>query len=205
MWCGHDDVWHPEFIQKVLGRMLESQAKLGFCNFEAINPQGTSLHAFQFLRFDGNSALRKWNYLREPEHWGKANLFCGIFELNFLRNLSSRFFEDFSHIPAHDCILIYGVVLNGSIAIVPEFLFKKRTATKQKNFAQEIALVTTYRGVRPSEYLLLQQGYLRMMLKNKFSFSSGLAIFINVLQYFSVKILDKVYFWHVDNIRQKNP
>lgn len=111
MWAADDDWYEPEFIEKTVS-LLENNDKIalaftGFCNcatdktplrfFNNIYLLGKSSGRMQFLRF-----------LYQHEQFGKANLICGLFRANKLKEV---FLSQSWDVPPESWDALFGDIL----------------------------------------------------------------------------------------------
>jgi glycosyltransferase involved in cell wall biosynthesis len=143
MWAADDDWWAPDFIEKIMGRLLTNPGSvMGFCDFMEVDESNNRMPIYpQHLPLlqefvSTNSLKRAKSYINQFEGFGKANLFYAIFKTEALRTPEVFGILKKGDLPG-DMLINLSVLLKGEIVIVPELL-RTCTFTPVKDYFQEL-------------------------------------------------------------------
>ncbi len=138
MWAAHDDVWHEDFIKKLVEGLEENKD----CDMAAVNvinidiagkaiSQNPSIAKFA----DKNHLSAVVNFLREPEIYGKANLVYGLYRTTFIKRMYDRY-EMNNKYWGTDCIFLFACLCRTNLFVCEEALFYKRDTKTVVNFSR---------------------------------------------------------------------
>jgi len=88
MWAAADDIWHPEWIEKLLP-LVKIKNCIAFGKVQTIDENGNNVqHPVngRKLSYSGNIFKRRLQYFLEPDFLGKANPIYGIFPRSIISN-----------------------------------------------------------------------------------------------------------------------
>ena len=127
MWAAHDDIWHPDFIFSCVST-LEKNQNLGvaFSNIINIDSFGHAIRTYpSFRKFTNKSHfVRIFNYVKEPEIMGKANIIYGVYRLEMCKKAWS--ICPLSDKWGADIAFVLAVISRFGICIDNRILFQKR-------------------------------------------------------------------------------
>jgi glycosyltransferase involved in cell wall biosynthesis len=127
MWAAADDLWLPRFVESGI-RALDGnrRAAMFFCNISCVDSFGRICREVPPLdRFATSSkTLNVFRYVKDPEIFGKANLFYSMYRTSIVRGIF------YSMLPfaceAGDICFSLSILSRYPVAISNEVLFKKR-------------------------------------------------------------------------------
>lgn len=152
MWAAHDDIWHPDFITSCVG-MLErnKNAGMAFSNVAQIDSFGRVIRKYpSFEQFSGKNNLRKiFNYVKDSEKMGKANLVYSVYKLNLCKKVWD--FYPLGDEWGSDFCFILATLSRSNLCIDGRVLFQKRTLRDcdQQKFVSEIKVINPHRHIFP--------------------------------------------------------
>jgi len=130
MWCADDDWRDSYFVEKLWSKLQDKpDAALAFCNFEERNSVGLRQLKYpdhlQYLNAftDLSRCKRLWNFFRQDERLGKANLLYGLVLRSRLAPLRLQAFVEKHGFDYMDNLLVYRLLMQGPLALEPSLLY----------------------------------------------------------------------------------
>jgi glycosyltransferase involved in cell wall biosynthesis len=153
MWATDDDIWEPDYIETMVSLLEENEScQMAF--------GGTDLcHSFDHVsgnhdvygnypdptRFNSSSNRLEdaKRFLADPENWGKAMLFYGLFRAETLKKSTSDFWDEafatnnISHAFGRDVVFLYGFICLHQVIGTNTILIHKNVQKKIKTTQPE--------------------------------------------------------------------
>ena len=151
-WMAADDLWHPEFLSSCI-RLLNENRDIGmaFSNIVNIDSFGRIIRTYpSFEKFSGKNSFRTiFNYVKDPEILGKANLIYSVYRLEICKkvwNVSSLSDEWGS-----DMCFVLAAISRSGLCISNKVLFQKRIVrtSDKKEFVSEIKIINLFGHIFP--------------------------------------------------------
>lgn len=127
MWAAHDDVWHKDFILRLMEGLRErNEFGMAFCNIQNIDEDGQLIRSYpSFKRFQCDNHFDSIvNFLRDPEIFGKANLIYSIYRTELIKRLYQEQPKD--KVWGSDMVLVFRCLCKTRALIEENVLFYKR-------------------------------------------------------------------------------
>jgi glycosyltransferase involved in cell wall biosynthesis len=131
MWAAHDDLWHPEFIEKLVESLdKDSNCVVAFCGFEHVDTGGETICTYphvQKLSYNTESKLKLSSlqkYVLQDFRKGKVNLIYGLYRTAQLQAADA--IKKWSATGwGADILIVAEVLRHGEITVIPNCLWKK--------------------------------------------------------------------------------
>ena len=127
-WASEDDEWHEEFIETGVKSLLTNTYYHAWCctpvNIDSLGRISRKYSGFSRFTSTHNKRKDIINYLFEPESFGKANIFHGIYRRDALSETIRRYFPQNN--PWYDHCFIFAFLIRYKLIATDEILFYKR-------------------------------------------------------------------------------
>lgn len=152
MWAAHDDIWHPDFISSCI-KMLEKDKNAGmaFSNIVNIDSFERVIRIYpSFKKFaEENNFKRVFNYVKDPEIMGKANIIYGVYRLSACKKIWNIY--PLNEKWGSDMVFVLAALSRYGLCIDNRVLFQKRIVRdcNQQKFISEIKVTNSYKHILP--------------------------------------------------------
>ena len=150
MWASSDDIWYQDFISCCID-LLETNkdAGMAFTNMVNIDSYNQIIREYpNFTRFSNtNDSKRIYNYIKNPEVLGKANLIYGIYRLAVCKKAWS--ISPLTRDWGIDMCFVLTSISIANIYIEDKILFKKRIA----NDNDCLGVISKIKVTHPNRYI----------------------------------------------------
>lgn len=137
MWAACDDLWEPTFVRTCVGSLEESpRVSLAFSGVNNIDGNGLPLKEYPRIHDlpSRDNLQRLRNYMLQEEHLGKANLVYGVMRRSAV-TAAGGYRRWGAGVWGTDMLTVFGVLVQGDLAIVRETLFHKRLVQSSSELA----------------------------------------------------------------------
>lgn len=122
MWADDDDVRDERWVEVLLKKLSAEDAVVAIGNVASMDMNGMPVKQYGSLQFSGPRTLRLASYYLAVESEGKANIVCGLFRTNFVRNIKywgqyNRKYFGVDYLFVLDCIQRGNVLVDSSVSI----------------------------------------------------------------------------------------
>lgn len=197
MWAAADDVWHPDFLSTCINLLNENKnIGMAFSNIVNIDSFGRVIRTYpSFECFSGENSFRTiFNYVKNPEILGKANIIFSIYRLE----LCKKTWDD--NPPTgewgSDMCFVLAAISRSGLGIDKRVLFQKRIVrdSDRQEFISEIKITSPYRHIfslnKSIEYI---KGNLKAVRHTKYFFFVLIIMMARMPQVFLNSFLGKTY------------
>ncbi|MDD4412691.1 MAG: glycosyltransferase family 2 protein [Patescibacteria group bacterium] len=147
MWAAADDLWHENFIEKLITGLEENgDCGMAFCNPVIINSGGKIVDMFlPFKRFTSDNQIDTvTTFLRDPEISGKANLVYSVYRTEFIKQLYKIY--PMNEHWGTDMIFVFCCLCRTKLFICDDVLFFKRERHYKNNKEAKINIADMTHG-----------------------------------------------------------
>ncbi len=165
MWAAHDDRWSLGWLEMLVNTLDNGEACVAMGNITVINSYGSTLRTHELRDLSSSRLIRLAKFFLWYAPW-KANILYGLHRLQVLRREMPVLFEVWIKEPVDDNRLVFYILQQGALAIVPKATYFKRehfgsgaynTNKKTTSIPKKV-----FNVILPIETILVAKTYLTM-------------------------------------------
>jgi len=153
MWADDDDVRDLAWVEMLLAKFATPNVSVALGKVVSIDANDRIIGELASLDFSGSHITRLTHFFLSEERYGKSNVVCGLFCLDFLRSIRHWSLYRHNKYGGGDYLFSLDCIQHGKIVEVPEVRVFKRVPVYSEEFLRNEpgAIIKVFRHFR---YLL---------------------------------------------------
>jgi glycosyltransferase involved in cell wall biosynthesis len=157
VWAGHDDEWHPDFLERCVGVLRQDPDVVGcYSRYQPVDDAGVAHGDPAGVGCEGSSRRARWNHVLR--HWPVHASIYGV-----MRTAAMRRTRGLLPYLSGDLVFIAELILHGQLIVLPEVLHRK-TMPRADWYESSEKVMFNLSGRRSRPWRIRRYGVLREML-----------------------------------------